>query len=88
MPAPHGPTPSPTHQPQGLAAPSKSGAWMQVGASLLWLPQAVVLAWSIQAIQQQRPFTQLLWAAALFVLLNTLTDLLCLAIDPRGPKES
>ena len=26
--------------------------------------------------------------AALFVLLNTLTDLLCLAIDPRGPKES
>ncbi|MFM4865447.1 ABC transporter permease [Aeromonas caviae] len=26
--------------------------------------------------------------AELFVLLNTLTDLLCLAIDPRGPKES
>lgn len=26
--------------------------------------------------------------AVLFVLLNTLTDLLCLAIDPRGPKES
>lgn len=26
--------------------------------------------------------------AALFVLLNTLTELLCLAIDPRGPKES
>ncbi|MDK3163024.1 ABC transporter permease [Aeromonas caviae] len=25
--------------------------------------------------------------AVLFVLLNTLTDLLCLAIDPRGPKE-
>ena len=30
----------------------------------------------------------LLVLAALFVLLNTLTDLLCLAIDPRGPKES
>ena len=25
--------------------------------------------------------------AWLFVLLNTLTDLLCLAIDPRGPAE-
>ena len=76
MPAPHGPTPTPTHQPQGLAAPSKSGAWMQVGASLLWLPQAAVLAWSIQAIQLQRPFTQLLWAAALFVLLGLVRSLL------------
>ena len=67
-------------QEAALARPSQRGAWLQVVASLLWLPQAAVIAWAISAVQQQRPFNQLLWAAAVFLALGALRA----AIDAAG----
>ncbi|KAF5297522.1 hypothetical protein FQA39_LY19260 [Lamprigera yunnana] len=63
-----------------LPRPSRSGAWLQVAASLLWLPQAAVIAWAIAAIQQQQGFGQLLWAAGAFLLLGALRA----ALDAAG----
>ncbi len=73
-------TPSNAPQEAALAQPSSRGAWLQVVASLLWLPQAAVIAWAISAVQQQRPFSQLLWAAAVFLVLGALRA----ALDAAG----
>ena len=60
------------------------GAGMQVAASLLWLPQSALIAWSIAAVQAGRGFSDLLWAAALFVTIGLVRAVL----DAAGLRQS
>ena len=45
---------------------------MQVLATLIWLPQAALIAWSIAAVQNGRPFADLVLTAVAFVALGML----------------
>ena len=45
---------------------------MQVLATLVWLPQAALIAWSIAAVQAGRPFADLVLTAVAFVALGLL----------------
>lgn len=53
-----------------LFAPRHGASYWQVGASLLWLPQAALLAWAVQRMAQGQGWDGTLWtnAAALLAL--------------------
>ncbi len=77
--------PATTPAPHGAAArPSKAGAWLQVVASALWLPQAAMIAWSISAVQQQQAFSHVVVAAAAFLALG----LLRAGLDAAGLRRA
>lgn len=76
-------TPS-TSSPAVATRPSAKGAWWQVLAALLWLPQAAVIAWGIEAIHQQAAWSALAKACAVFVALGLLRAL----VDGYGLRRA
>ncbi|WP_429950929.1 thiol reductant ABC exporter subunit CydD [Comamonas sediminis] len=64
--------------------PSAKGAWWQVLAALLWLPQAAVIAWGIEAIHQQAAWSALAKACAVFLALGLLRAL----VDGYGLRRA
>lgn len=78
------PSPKNPTQNAALPRPSQLGAWLQVGASLLWLPQAAVIAWAISAVERQQAFSQLLWSAGMFLLIGAVRA----AIDAAGLRRA
>ncbi|MCS4295486.1 ATP-binding cassette subfamily C protein CydD [Comamonas sp. BIGb0152] len=76
-------TPSPS-RPAVATRPSAQGAWWQVIATLLWLPQAAVIAWGIEAIHRQAAWVQLLQACVLFLALGLLRAL----VDGYGLRRA
>ncbi|QMV74080.1 thiol reductant ABC exporter subunit CydD [Comamonas piscis] len=70
--------------PAVATRPSAQGAWWQVVAALLWLPQAAVIAWGIEAIHQQAAWSTLAKACALFLALGLLRAL----IDGYGIRRA
>lgn len=64
--------------------PCAKGTWWQVLAALLWLPQAAVIAWGIEAIHRQAAWVQLLQACVLFLALGLLRAL----VDGYGLRRA
>ncbi|MGF6213492.1 thiol reductant ABC exporter subunit CydD [Comamonas sp. 4034] len=60
--------------------PSRGGAWLQVVAALLWLPQAAVIAWSIGALQQGSAWNEVWKAMACFLAIGLVRAL----VDAAG----
>lgn len=50
--------------------PSRGGAWLQVVATLLWLPQAALIAWSIGALQRGSAWNEIWMAMAWFLAIG------------------
>ncbi|MEJ5029748.1 thiol reductant ABC exporter subunit CydD [Comamonas sp. MYb69] len=75
---------SSTSSPAVATRPSAKGAWWQVLAALLWLPQAAVIAWGIEAIHQQAAWSTLAKACVLFLALGLLRAL----VDGYGLRRA
>ncbi len=64
--------------------PSKTGAWLQVAAGLLWIVQAGLIAWSIDALQRRADWQGVLWAAALFLVVGVVRA----GVDAAGLRRA
>jgi len=74
------PTSSTAHATGAVQRPSRGGAWLQVVAALLWLPQAAVIAWSIGALQQGSAWNEVGKAMACFLAIGLVRAL----VDAAG----